>query len=91
MPSHLSPTKRLRRDAKARLRNKSCLSKIRTLVKKARADLETPVPASEGWAESIQMAQSALASAASKGILHKKTASRRISRLMKKAHIPAAA
>ena len=85
MPSHLSPTKRLRRDAKARLRNKSCISRIRTLVKKARISLEDPTLSPERTL-SVQTAQSALASAVSKGVMHKNTAARKISRLMKKAH-----
>lgn len=77
MPNKASPAKRLRRDTKKRLANKSAISRLRTLIKK--------VDQSQGDAESLQAAQKALAMAASKGIIHKNTAARKTSRLMKKA------
>lgn len=76
MPSHASPKKSLRSDRKKRMVNKSRMSALRTIVKKAK----------EGQEGAIKSAQKALAVAASKGTIHKNTASRRTSRLMKKAN-----
>jgi small subunit ribosomal protein S20 len=83
MPSNASPTKRLRRDAKKRLSNKSKISALRTTLKKSRAD-------SSNTSLAIQ-AQKALAMAATKGIIHKNTAARKTSRLMKKMNAAAQA
>lgn len=75
MPYHASPKKRLRRDEKKRLANKSVVSRLRTLIKKAK---QAPQDA-----ESIRVAQKALDTAAAKGIIHPNAAARRTSRLMK--------
>ncbi len=74
MPNHASPIKRARRDAKKRLANKSAISTLRTLIKKAKAN-----PAD---AQAVRAAQKALAIAASKGIIHRNAAARRTSRMM---------
>ena len=74
MPNHASPIKRARRDAKKRLANKSTVSALRTLVKKAKAN---PTDAT-----AVRAAQKALAMAASKGIIHRNAAARRTSRMM---------
>lgn len=78
MPYHQSPKKRLRRDTKRNLMNKSRLSALRTLLKKARAQCESE--------SHVKAAQKALAIAASKGIIHPNAAARKIGRLMKKGH-----
>ncbi len=83
MPYHLSPEKRLRRDARVRLRNKSRMSRVRSFVKKARLSLAADLSAPD-TVESVRLAQSELAKGAAKGVMHKKTASRKIGRLMKK-------
>ena len=65
-----------------RARNQSVRSKVRTLVKKARRDIEAgefDVAQSD-----VRAAVSALDKAVNKGVLHKNTASRRKSRLMKR-------
>lgn len=78
MPWHLSAKKRLRSDKTKTLRNKSRISSLRTAVKKARQDL--------GSQDLLKAAQSALAVAASKGVIHRNAAARKTSRLMKQAN-----
>lgn len=75
MPSHASPKKRLRRDANKIRINKSRISSLRTFVKKVKENPQDN--------DAFRLAQSALATTASKGIIHPNAASRRISRLMK--------
>lgn len=77
MANHVSAVKRHIQSEKRRLRNRSVKSALHTQLKKTRSDM-SPENVSEG--------QKALAIAARKGILHWKTAARRISRLMKAAN-----
>ncbi len=69
-----SALKRQRQTLTRTLRNKAWRSRIKTLIKKAR-ELATP--------EALREAQAAMDKAAAKGILHRNTAARRKSRLMK--------
>ena len=73
--------KRVRQNEKRRLRNRHVMSNLRTQVKKVRVALES------GDAQAAQSALptaiSALSRAATKGVLHKNTADRRIGRLMR--------
>ncbi len=75
-----SGQKRLRQAAKRTLRNRSVKSKIKTLVKKARTSRD---PAA------LRAAVKVIDKAASKGILHRNTAARRKSRLMRAIQQPA--
>lgn len=75
MPNLASAKKRLRRDTKKRLANKSEISTLRTLVKKALNQTDDA---------HVRSAQKALAIAASKGVIHANAAARRTSRLMKR-------
>ncbi len=84
MPWHASPKKSLRQDARRRAVRKNRMGLVRAAVKKARIALESPENFSSNGVSLVQNAQSALAKAASRGVLHKKTAARRIGRLMKK-------
>ena len=61
------------------LRNKMVKSKLKTLIKKFEAAVESGDKAKA--AEELKVVTSELSKAASKGILHKNTASRKISRL----------
>ena len=74
-----SQKKRNRTNAKAAERNKTVKSELKTRVKNARASVGTPENA-----EDVRLAVKRIDMAASKGILHKNTAARRKSRLMKK-------
>lgn len=77
---NLSAIKRIRQAEKNRERNVPVKSKLKTLTKKLRA--------SEGGIEAAALKETAVAysKAASKGIIHKNTASRKISRLAKLAN-----
>lgn len=84
MPWHASPKKSLRKDVRRRAVRKNRLSLVKTSVKKARIVLESSEKFLQDGVLTVQYAQSALAKAASRGVLHKRTAARRIGRLMKK-------
>ncbi len=74
-----SAKKRILVNKKAELRNKSMKSKIKTLVKKVEA---ATLAKDKAEAEkALQVAIREISRAASKGIYHKNTASRKISRL----------
>jgi small subunit ribosomal protein S20 len=75
-----SQIKRNRQNDGLRLRNKSVNSDLKTSIKK----VETAVAAGEPADELYRAAQKKIDVATSKGVLHKKTASRKKSRLAKK-------
>jgi small subunit ribosomal protein S20 len=74
-----SSEKRNRQSQKRRARNVGVRSSVKTAVKKLREALDAGDTAAAKKA--LPGAEKALASAASKGVLHKNAASRRISRL----------
>ncbi len=74
-----SQKKRILTNAKRAERNKAVKSELKTRIKTAQAGVASP----EG-AEDIRMAVKRLDMAAAKGIIHKNTAARRKSRLMKR-------
>ncbi len=82
MANHPSAAKRNRQSIKRTLRNKALRSALRTALKKARAALE--LGKQEDAKTLVIAASSSLARAASKGIIHLKTASRTTSRLQSK-------
>ncbi len=79
---NLSALKRARQAEKRRLRNKAIRTSLKTIIKKVETAISTgdKVNASNTLREAI----SKLCKAASKGVIHKNTASRHISRLTKK-------
>ena len=79
MPNHKSAEKRLRQNLKKRIRNRLVKSSCRTAGKKVNKAIEENDI--ERAREYFLIAEKKLASAATKGIYHKKNASRRISRL----------
>jgi len=76
-----SAKKRIKVAAKKTLRNKMITSKVKTLVKK----VTSAVALSDNEAAKVALAPAvaAIDKAASKGVYHRKTASRKISRLTK--------
>ncbi len=82
MANHKSAVKRARQSVKRNLRNRAQFSAARGTVKKAEAALAAKDVATA--APSLKMAESALARLAQKGVIKKKTASRKISRLTKR-------
>lgn len=77
-----SQKKRNITNEKRRLRNKAVRSELKTRVKRARTAVET---GAEGAEELLKQAQKRLDKAGRKGIVHKRAAARRTSRLMKAA------
>ena len=82
MANHASALKRVKQTKKRRLRNKSCKSTINTTVKQVCSSLEKKD--GDGVKTYYKEAVSRLDSAVTKGILHRRTASRKISRLTRK-------
>jgi small subunit ribosomal protein S20 len=83
MANHKSSKKRILRNEKKRVENKSRMSKIRTFVKYA---LEIVGGKKEGDAKaSLSSANSALAKGVKKGIVKKRKMARTMSKLAKKA------
>lgn len=80
MANHKSAIKRIRQNEKRRLHNRTYRNRARTLVKNARAAIESGDVAAAR--EATAMAVRDLDMAASKGIIHARNAARRKSRLM---------
>jgi small subunit ribosomal protein S20 len=80
-----SQIKRNRQNERRRQRNKVARSELKTRVKRATEGLEK---GADDAVERVRSAQKRLDKAAGKGVLHKNQASRRTSRLMKRAAKP---
>ncbi len=81
MPNIKSAKKRVRVIARKTERNKACKSALNTSIKKANVELAQN---SETKAEAVALAVKKIDQATRKGILHKNTAARRKSALMKR-------
>ncbi len=79
MANHQSALKRQRQNVKRNARNTAAKSAVRTAVKGARAAAEAGN--SPEAQKALQDAKAALARAGTKNVFHKRTVSRRISRL----------
>lgn len=79
MPNTKQAEKRMRRDAKRRVRNRYHLSRMRTYIKKFRKLLEQGKL--EEAKQFLPQVVSVIYHTASKGVIHKNEASRRASRL----------
>jgi small subunit ribosomal protein S20 len=79
MPHHKSAEKRLRQTEKRTVINRARLSRVRTFVKK----VETAIDSGDREAaqSAFQVAQPELHRATTKGVLHKNTVARKLSRL----------
>jgi small subunit ribosomal protein S20 len=84
MANHPSAEKRNRQRIKRTSRNRAVLTAVRSHVKVLRAALKAGEKAAAKKA--LAIAISALDKAASKGVLHRKAASRRIARLSAAVH-----
>ena len=81
MANHKSAVKRNKQSLKRRERNRTAKAALRTVIKKFNTTVaKDPVSAKEVLAEAVP----AISKAASKGIIHKRNAARKISRLSKK-------
>lgn len=81
MPNTKSAKKDLLINRRNRLRNQSVKSRLKTLRTKAITAINTDAAASEN---TVKDALKAFDSAVTKGVIHKNTAARRKSRLMKR-------
>ena len=82
MANTASAKKRVRQNEKRRMRNRVWLTRARSTVKEARIAIDSKD--SEASIAAVNTAISSLDQAASKGVIHKRNAARRKSRLMKK-------
>ncbi len=83
MPNIKSQKDRVVQSAKENMRNKAIKSNLKTVVKKANAAIAAGTAEKES---AVVAAVSAIDKAASKGVLHKNTAARKISRMAKRAN-----
>ena len=79
MANHKSAEKRARQNDKRRVRNKAVKTRIKHLTKEVRL-VSSETPKEEALAK-LKAAQSIVDKALKKGVIHKKTAARKISRL----------
>lgn len=84
MANHKSALKRARQSEDRRLRNKAVKTRVKSVTKAVRqAAAEN---SDEVMAPNFKAAQSNIDKAAKKGVLHKRTAARKVSRLAKLAN-----
>ncbi|MBM4268766.1 MAG: 30S ribosomal protein S20 [Deltaproteobacteria bacterium] len=83
MANHPSAEKRHRQSVKRAARNQGVRTRVRSSVKKARTLIESGDKAAAG--DAVRLAQKTLDKAVSKGVLHRKNASRRLARLARQA------
>ena len=79
MPHHKSAEKRLRQTEKRTAINRARMSRVRTFVKKVETAIETGDK--EAAQSAYRLAQPELHRATTKGVLHKNTVARKLSRL----------
>lgn len=82
MANHKSAIKRNNQNEKRRLRNRVVKSRVKTAVK----TLQAAEMSGTDLAEKLRSAQSLIDKAAKKGVFHRKTAARKISRLNRQAN-----
>jgi small subunit ribosomal protein S20 len=81
LANHKSAEKRARQNEKRRLRNKAVKTRIKNITKDVRQ--VSAEAAKEDAKAKMNAAQSLIDKAVKKGVIHKKTAARKISRLSK--------
>ncbi|MCG8471756.1 MAG: 30S ribosomal protein S20 [Desulfobacterales bacterium] len=80
MANHKSAKKRAIQSEKKRIRNMAVKTRMKNAIKSVRAAEETKA---ENMADVLNTAKSVIDVAAKKGVIHKNTAARKISRLTK--------
>ena len=83
MPNIKSQKDRVVQSKKEAAHNKAIKSNLKTVVKKADAAISA---GAADMNDKVKIAASAIDKAASKGVLHKNTASRKVARLARAAH-----
>ncbi len=89
MANHKSAVKRARQNEVRRLRNKGVRTRVKGVIKEVRT--AAAESSGEPLNEKLKDAQSVIDRAAKKGVIHKRAAARKISRLAKAANKAAAA
>ena len=84
MANHKSAIKRARQNELRRLRNKSVRTRVKSIVKDVRSAAGENTGAD--MSAKIRVVQSVIDKASKKGVIHKRTAARKISRLAKLAN-----
>ena len=84
MANHKSAIKRARQNEIKRLRNKAVKTRIKSIVKDVRSSIGQA--STEETKVKLNTAQSVIDKASKKGVIHKRTAARKISRLIKLAN-----
>ena len=83
MANHKSALKRAGQNEIRRMRNRSVKTRVKTVVKDVRQAAAENAPET---AERLREAQATIDRAAKKGVLHKRTAARKVARLAKLSH-----
>ena len=81
MANHKSALKRAHQSEKKRIRNKVVKTKVKNVIKKVRITVSENV--SDSALSSLNAAKSVIDTAARKGVIHNRTAARKISRITK--------
>jgi small subunit ribosomal protein S20 len=84
LANHKSAVKRARQNEIRRLRNKATRTRVKSIVKEVRTSAGKA--SSEETKAMLNTAQSVIDKASKKGVIHKRTAARKISRLTKLAN-----
>jgi len=79
--NHKSALKRAGQNQTRRLRNRTVKTRIRTVVKEVREAVSQNLP--QNAESQLKVAQAIIDKASKKGVLHKRTAARKVSRLTK--------
>ena len=83
MANHKSALKRVHQSEKKRIRNKVVKTKVKNIIKKVRIAVSEN---SDSALISLNAAKSVIDTAARKGVIHNRTAARKISRITKLAN-----
>ena len=81
MANHKSALKRAGQNERRRLRNRAVQTRVKNVVKDVR---QAVAESADDAAQRLDTAKSVIDKAAKKGVLHKRTAARKISRLAKR-------
>jgi small subunit ribosomal protein S20 len=81
--NHKSALKRARQNEIRRMRNKTNKTRVKSVVKEVRTAAAEKGEGAEGLQVQLNEAKSAIAKAAKSGVIHKRTAARKVSRLTK--------
>ncbi|MBW1643797.1 MAG: 30S ribosomal protein S20 [Deltaproteobacteria bacterium] len=84
MANHKSALKRARQNEIRRIRNKSVKTRVKNIIKDLKLAIDGK--SKEAVPEKLNAAKSAVDKAAKKGVIHRRTAARKISRLSRLAN-----